>query len=183
MTAWVKQAAAIPGWATPDNRGARRSHRPGASSAEAANLGLVRPPFVYLGSIALGLAVDYAWPVRLVPPSVSTPVGATLTSWPSACSSLQSAPSGQPARRRRATAPRRRSSARGHPLQPESDLSRLLAFPARARSLREQSGLLMTLVPAIALMALVVIPREERYLAGRFPLGTISCRAAVRRWL
>ncbi len=44
-------------------------------------------------------------------------------------------------------------------------------------------GLLITLIPAVALMALVVIPREERYLEARFPSEYLSYRSAVRRWL
>jgi protein-S-isoprenylcysteine O-methyltransferase Ste14 len=32
-------------------------------------------------------------------------------------------------------------------------------------------------------MALVVIPREERYLEVRFPSEYAAYRAAVRRWL
>jgi len=42
--------------------------------------------------------------------------------------------------------------------------------------------LVATLVAAVAVMSLVVIPREERYLTARFP-GYLSYRAAVRRWL
>ncbi len=49
------------------------------SGADVANLGLVRPPFVYLGSIALGLVLHLLWPARLVPLSVSTPAGAIVT--------------------------------------------------------------------------------------------------------
>jgi protein-S-isoprenylcysteine O-methyltransferase Ste14 len=44
-------------------------------------------------------------------------------------------------------------------------------------------GLLITLIPAVALMALVVVPREERYLEVQFPSEYSSYRAAVRRWL
>jgi protein-S-isoprenylcysteine O-methyltransferase Ste14 len=44
-------------------------------------------------------------------------------------------------------------------------------------------ALLLTLLPALALMALVVIPREERYLKARFPLEYLPYKAAVRRWL
>ena len=44
-------------------------------------------------------------------------------------------------------------------------------------------GLLITLVPAVALMSLVVIPREERYLEARFPAEYLPYKAAVRRWL
>jgi hypothetical protein len=38
---------------------------------EVANLGIMRPPFVYLGAIALGLLLHFAWPVRLVSRAVS----------------------------------------------------------------------------------------------------------------
>jgi protein-S-isoprenylcysteine O-methyltransferase Ste14 len=44
-------------------------------------------------------------------------------------------------------------------------------------------GLLIMLIPAVSLMAFVVIPREERYLEARFPSEYPSYRAAVRRWL
>jgi protein-S-isoprenylcysteine O-methyltransferase Ste14 len=44
-------------------------------------------------------------------------------------------------------------------------------------------GLLLTLIPAIALMSFVVIPREERYLEMRFPSEYVSYKASVRRWL
>src|SRR5262245_2742912 len=42
---------------------------------EVANLGIVRPPFVYLGAVALGLLLHFAWPVRLVPRAVSGLLG------------------------------------------------------------------------------------------------------------
>ena len=44
-------------------------------------------------------------------------------------------------------------------------------------------ALLITLVPAVALMWLVVIPREERYLEARFPSEYLPYKASVRRWL
>jgi protein-S-isoprenylcysteine O-methyltransferase Ste14 len=44
-------------------------------------------------------------------------------------------------------------------------------------------GLLITLVPAVALMSLVVIPREETYLTARFPSEYVPYKASVRRWL
>ncbi len=44
-------------------------------------------------------------------------------------------------------------------------------------------ALLITLIPAVALMWLVVIPREERYLEARFPSGYSPYKASVRRWL
>ena len=44
-------------------------------------------------------------------------------------------------------------------------------------------SLLLTLIPAIALMSSVVIPREEHYLEARFPSEYASYKASVRRWL
>ena len=44
-------------------------------------------------------------------------------------------------------------------------------------------GLLVTLLPALALMMLVVVPREERYLEARFPAEYLPYKRAVRRWL
>ena len=41
-------------------------------------------------------------------------------------------------------------------------------------------GLLITLIPVVALMALVVVLREKRYLEARLPSEYSSCRAAVR---
>jgi protein-S-isoprenylcysteine O-methyltransferase Ste14 len=43
--------------------------------------------------------------------------------------------------------------------------------------------LLVTLIPAVALMSLVVIPREEHYLENRFLSGYLPYKGSVRRWL
>jgi protein-S-isoprenylcysteine O-methyltransferase Ste14 len=43
--------------------------------------------------------------------------------------------------------------------------------------------LIATLIAAVALMAAVVIPREERYLARRFGADYVDYKRSVRRWL
>ena len=43
--------------------------------------------------------------------------------------------------------------------------------------------LLVSLIPAAALMSFVVIPREERYLRAHFPSDYLPYEASVRRWL
>jgi protein-S-isoprenylcysteine O-methyltransferase Ste14 len=43
--------------------------------------------------------------------------------------------------------------------------------------------LLVTLVPAVGIIATVVIPREERFLEQNFHAQYASYKAAVRRWL
>src|SRR5215831_5013976 len=44
-----------------------------------ANPGLIRPPFVYLTSMVLGLLLHLVWPRQFIPRSVSTPIGAMIT--------------------------------------------------------------------------------------------------------
>jgi protein-S-isoprenylcysteine O-methyltransferase Ste14 len=45
--------------------------------SEVANFGIMRPPWVYLGAIALGLLMHVPLPVRLVSRAVSVPLGGT----------------------------------------------------------------------------------------------------------
>ena len=156
----------------------------GPDPTDAANIGLIRPPFVYLASIALGLAIHYLWPVRFVPPSLSLPVGATLTLlaillFVTAVRTFRAAgtpvPGDEPTTAIVRTGPYRFTR---NPIY--------LAFSVLQLGLAvwvNSVALLTTLVPAFALMALVVVPREERYLEARFPSEYPSYRAAVRRWL
>lgn len=155
-----------------------------APPADAANLGLVRPPVVYLASIALGLAVHSVWPARLVPPRIALPVGGALVLlavgiFVASVRAFRAAGTPVPGNRPTTTivraGPYRRSR---NPIYLAFSLFQL-GLAVAVNSL----GLLITLVPAVALMALVVIPREERYLEARFPSEYASYRAAVRRWL
>ena len=47
----------------------------------------------------------------------------------------------------------------------------------------DDAWLLVTVLPAIAVMSLVVIPREERFLDRNFPEQYSGYKATVRRWL
>ena len=152
--------------------------------SDVANLGLVRPPFVYLGSIALGLVLHLLWPARLAPASVSTPVGAAVTVLAialffSAVRSLRAAgtpiPGNRPTTTIVRTGPYRFSR---NPIYLAFSLVQL-GLSLWVNSL----ALLITLIPAVALMWLVVIPREERYLEARFPSEYSPYKASVRRWL
>ena len=156
----------------------------GTSVPDVANLGLVRPPVVYLGSIALGLVLHVLWPAQLVPPSVSTPVGAMVTVlaialFVSAVRTLRAAGTPVPGNRPTTTI------VRAGPFR----FSRnpiYLAFSLVQLGLClwvNSLALLITLIPAVALMWLVVIPREERYLEARFPSEYSPYKASVRRWL
>jgi protein-S-isoprenylcysteine O-methyltransferase Ste14 len=151
---------------------------------KAANIGLVRPPFVYLGAIAVGLAIHALWPAHLVPPALGTPIGvvlalAAVALFLSAVRRFRAAgtpvPGNRPATTIVRTGPYRFSR---NPIYLAFSLFQLgLAFSVNS------VGLLLTLVPAFALMSFVVIPREERYLAARFPSEYVPYKASVRRWL
>jgi protein-S-isoprenylcysteine O-methyltransferase Ste14 len=156
----------------------------GTTEPDVANLGFVRPPFVYLGSIALGLVFHLVWPTRLVPPSVSTPIGVPVTLlaialFISAVRAFRAAgtpvPGNRPTTAIVRTGPYRFSR---NPIYLAFSLFQLgLSFWINSLAL------LITLVPAAALMWLVVIPREERYLEARFPSEYLAYKASVRRWL
>jgi len=151
---------------------------------EVANLGLIRPPIVYLGSIGLGLLVHLFWPMQLLPPSLGVPLGAmvvlvAVALFISAVRTLRKAGTPVPGNRPTTTIVRRgpyRFSR--NPIY--------LAFTLLQVGLAawvNSVGLLLALLPALALMTLVVIPREERYLEARFPTEYLPYKRAVRRWL
>ncbi len=156
----------------------------GISGADVANLGLVRPPFVYLGSIALGLVLHLLWPARLVPPSVSTPAGAIVTVvaialFVSAVRTLRAAgtpiPGNRPTTAIVRTGPYRFSR---NPIY--------LAFSLLQLGISiwvNSAWLLATLAGAVALILYVVIRREEQYLERRFGARYLDYKASVRRWL
>jgi protein-S-isoprenylcysteine O-methyltransferase Ste14 len=149
-----------------------------------ANRGIMRPPFIYLGAIALGMLLHFASPVRLVPRTVSWPPGGTallvavaLFLW--AVRTLRTA--GTPVPGNRPTTTIVRSGPFRYSRNPICLSFSLLQFGVAfwVNSL----WLLVTLVPAVALMSFVVIPREERYLESRFPSEYLPYNASVRRWL
>jgi hypothetical protein len=45
---------------------------------EVANCGILRPPLIYLGTIALGLLLHFASPLQLVSRAVSVPLGGAV---------------------------------------------------------------------------------------------------------
>ena len=155
-----------------------------SAGADAANLGLIRPPVVYLGSIGLGLLVHPLWPQRLLPPSIGMPTGAalvlaacTLYIW--AVRTFRKA--GTPVPGNQPTTLIVHAGPYGFSRNPIYLAFTLLqiGLAAWVNSL----AVLVMLLPALALMVLVVVPREERYLAARFPSEYLSYKRAVRRWL
>ncbi|HEY3038099.1 MAG TPA: isoprenylcysteine carboxylmethyltransferase family protein [Pyrinomonadaceae bacterium] len=151
---------------------------------EVANLGIMRPPFVYLGAIALGLLMHFAWPVRLVSRAVSMPLGGAVVLvavalFLYAVRTFRTA--GTPIPGNRPTTTIVRTGPYRYSRNPIYLTFSLLQFGVAfwVNSL----WLLVTLIPAVALMSFVVIPREEQYLETRFPSDYLPYKASVRRWL
>ena len=149
-----------------------------------ANAGPLRPPLVYLGSIGLGLLAHLVWPVALLPASISMPIGVMVVLAAgalliSAVRTLRKAGTPVPGNRPTTTnVPRGPYRFSRNPIYLAFTLFQV-GLAAGVNSL----GLLLALLPALALMALVVIPREERYLEARFPAEYLPYKRAVRRWL
>lgn len=151
---------------------------------DVANLGLVRPPLVYLTSILLGVLLHFVWPLSLVRHPVRAPLGAALVLiavgvFIAATRAFRAAgtpvPGNLPTTAIVRTGPYRFSR---NPIY--------LAFTALQVGIALWLGslwLLITLVPALALMSVRVIPREERYLEARFPSEYLPYKSSVRRWL
>ena len=151
---------------------------------EAANLGVARPPLVYLGSIALGVILHFVWPVSLLPRGVSPRFGASVVLlaiglFLFAVRTFRAAgtpvPGNRPTTTIVRTGPYRFSR---NPIYLAFSLLQL-GIALWVNSL----WLLVTLLAAVAVMAIVVIPKEERYLEARFPSEYPPYKGSVRRWL
>jgi protein-S-isoprenylcysteine O-methyltransferase Ste14 len=153
------------------------------SSSGAANTGIVRPPLVFLGAMLTGAALETIWPTSLVPPSLAA-LGVVLVLVAVALFRFS-------LRQLRAAG----TSVRGN--VPTTAIARtgpyrLSRNPIYVSFMLLQVGIalwagsawvLATLLPAVALVAGVVVPREERYLASRFGGEYDEYRRSVRRWL
>ncbi len=160
------------------------NREPAAPPPEAANLGIARPPLVYLGSIVLGVILHFAWRVPLLPRGPSPGFGAgfvllAVGLFLFAVRTFRAAgtpvPGNRPTTAIVRTGPYRFSR---NPIY--------LAFSLLQLGIAlwvNSAWLSLTLLAAVAVMSLVVIPREERYLEARFSSDYSTYKASVRRWL
>jgi len=154
------------------------------SNGDVANLGMVRPPLVFLASIVLGIGLQAAWPLRITRTTLGTPVGAALLLlavmlFVSAVRTFRRAgtpvPGNEPTTTIVRDGPYRFTR---NPIYLAFSLFLLgLAF------LVNSVWLLLTMAIFVAVISLIVIPREERYLERRFPEEYGSYTRSVRRWL
>lgn len=142
------------------------------------------PPFIYLGFLLLGLGLDYAWPVALVPDGLQYAAGGALMALAlavavAAVRELRRAGTNVDVRKPTtaivASGPYRYSR---NPMYVA--LSALYAGIAIAA---DNVWMLALLVPALAVIRAGVIAREERYLEGKFGDSYLRYKASVRRWL
>lgn len=149
-----------------------------------ANRGLVRPPMVYGAAIVTGLVLELRWPMPLFPPLLAALLGSVLVVIAIGLFSYST----REFQRARTPVPGNLPTTvivRAGPYR----FSRnpiYLAFSILHLGIAgwvNGAWLIATLVAAIAVMARVVIPREERYLEKRFGAGYLDYRRSVRRWL
>ena len=164
-------------------RDPRANTDPAKPMAEAANLGIARPPLVYLGSIVLGVILHLIRPIALLPRGASPLFGAVLAllaiglfvfSVRTFRAAGTPVPGNRPTTTIVRTGPYRFSR---NPIYLAFSLLQL-GIALWVNSL----WLVVTLLAAVAVMSFVVIPREERYLEARFPSEYSSYKASVRRW-
>ena len=151
---------------------------------DVANVGLARPPLVYLASIGIGAMLEFIWPLPFLPHALAAPLGillvvAAVILFVGSVGKFRAA--GTPVPGNKATTAIVRSGPYRFSRNPI-----YLAFSVLQVGIALWVGslwLLITLVPALALMSFLVIPREERYLEARFPSEYIPYKSSVRRWI
>jgi protein-S-isoprenylcysteine O-methyltransferase Ste14 len=155
-----------------------------AINQDVPNLGVVRPPLVYLASILGGALIQFAAPLSFLPQRLALPLGASLVVvaialFTSAVAKFRAAGTPVPARKATTaivrTGPYRFSR---NPIYLAFSLLQL-GIAIWVNSL----WLLATLVVAVALMHFVVVPKEEQYLGRRFGSQYLEYKGSVRRWL
>ncbi len=161
-----------------------QSSGPPNAAPDVPNLGLVRPPLVYLASLVAGGLAQLAVPLPFLPGRVAAPLGpflvlVAITLFAYSAALFRAAGTPVPARKPTTvivrTGPYRFSR---NPIY--------LAFSLLQLGIAIWTNsvwLLATLVGAVALIHYVVIPREEQYLERRFGAQYLSYKVSVRRWL
>jgi protein-S-isoprenylcysteine O-methyltransferase Ste14 len=157
---------------------------PSSQAQDVANLGLVRPPLVYLVSLVSGAVIHLVMPLPFLPETLAVPLGVPVVVLATALFSYSVAkfraagtpvPARKPATVIVRTGPYRFSR---NPIYLAFSLFQLgLAIWVNS------VWLLATLVGAVALVHYVVIPREEQYLERKFGAQYLDYKASVRRWL
>ena len=155
-----------------------------SANPDVANLGAFRPPLVYFAAIVIGLGLGFVRPFPFLPGESAGPLGSALVAaalllFFFSVARFRAAdtpvPGNRPTTAIVRTGPYRFSR---NPIY--------LAFSLLQLGIAvglNNPWLIVTLIVAVALMAVVVIPREERYLERKFGNEYLSYKASVGRWI
>lgn len=152
--------------------------------SDVANVGMLRPPFVYLFAIVAAVALDFMQPLPFLPNELGAFIGipivlAALVLFLLSVRRFKAA--GTPVPGNRPTTAIVRSGPYRWSRNPI-----YLAFCVLQLGIAcwlNSLWVLGTLAAVFGLMTWVVIPREERYLERKFGAEYLEYKANVRRWL
>ncbi len=145
---------------------------------------IARPPFLMLGCLVLGLALDFAWPAPTFPTAVQYPVGFALLALGVALMALSvrrfraagtNVETYKPTTRIVAEGPYRYSR---NPIY----LGGLLGYVGIGVAV-DSLWVLALLLPFLGVMHFGVILREEAYLEAKFGADYRRYKERVRRWI
>jgi protein-S-isoprenylcysteine O-methyltransferase Ste14 len=146
-----------------------QDHSGSDAPQEVANLGMVRPPLVYGAAMVTGLVLEFGWPLPFLPRLLAALLGSVLVVvavvvFSYSIREFQTAgtpvPGNKPTTVIVRTGPYHFSR---NPIYLAFSI-----FQLGIASWVNSVWLIATLIAAVALMASVVIPREERYLGDFF---------------
>ena len=161
-----------------------QDHSGSDATQEVANLGTVRPPLVYGAAIVTGLLLEFGWPLPFLPGLLAALLGSVfvvvaVVVFFYSIRTFQTAgtpvPGNKPTTVIVRTGPYRFSR---NPIYVAFSILEL-GIACWVNSV----WLIATLIAAVALMASVVIPKEEWYLERRFGADYLEYKRSVRRWL
>ena len=147
------------------------------------NPGWLRPPILFLSSILLGMALNWVLVLKFVPGNVRL-LGPLVT----ASAVLLFLLSYLEFRRvgtsvRGSTRPTTIVRTGPYRFSRNPIYLAFILFVLGLSVWLNNGWLLVTLIPAVGVIAMVAIPREERFLERNFHDAYVSYKAAVRRWL
>lgn len=145
---------------------------------------ITHPPFLYLGALAAGLVLDWAWPAPFLPAALQYALGAALIAlaaalagWAFACfiRAGTNIPTSRPTTALVTEGPYRYSR---NPIY----VGLTLLYLGLAVVI-DSAWIVALIVPVFLAIRYGVIAREERYLEGKFGDAYRAYTARVRRWL
>jgi protein-S-isoprenylcysteine O-methyltransferase Ste14 len=145
--------------------------------------GLLRPPLVFLAALFVGILLNWARPLPFLAPSIQPlgPVIIMCSVFLFLLSYREFRTAGTPVRGSQRTTTIVRTGPYRFSRNPIylSFILLVLGLSIWMKNLWS----LITLIPAVALIAVVVIPREESFLESSFNDQYANYKSSVRRWL